>query len=66
MNVGRSINIAMAKRDMRRADLAKVLGTTTQNIKHLIDRDNTSSENLRKLASVFEMSVSDFIKLGED
>jgi plasmid maintenance system antidote protein VapI len=66
MNVGRSINIAMAKKDMRRPDLAKILGTTPQNIKNLIDRDNTSTETLRKLAAIFGMSVSEFIRLGEE
>jgi len=66
MNVGRSINIAMAKKDMRRPDLAKILGTTPQNIKNLIDRENNSTETLRKLAAIFVMTVSEFIRLGEE
>lgn len=66
MNVGRSINMAMAKRDMNRTALARALGTTNQNIHHLINRDKTNTDTLKTLAKVFEMPVSEFIALGED
>jgi len=66
MNVGRSINIAMAKNDMNRTALAKAMNTTNQNVHHMITRGTASAETLTKLAGVFKMSVSEFIKLGED
>jgi plasmid maintenance system antidote protein VapI len=56
----------MARKDMRRPDLAKLLGVTPPSVKAIIDRENTTTDTLRKLADIFEMSVSDFIKLGED
>jgi|GEM_PF-1153788 Plasmid maintenance system antidote protein len=66
MNVGRSINIAMAQKDMRRPDLARLLGVTPPSVKAIIDRDNTTTDTLRKLADIFGMSVSEFIALGEE
>jgi plasmid maintenance system antidote protein VapI len=66
MNLGRSINIAMAKRDMNRTALAKALGTSNQAVHAIITRGSTQSETIRRLAEAFGMPVSEFIKLGEE
>jgi DNA-binding XRE family transcriptional regulator len=66
MNLGRSINIAMAKKDMNRTALAKALGTSNQAVHAFITRGSAQLETVRKLAEVFGMPVSEFIKLGEE
>lgn len=66
MNVARSINVALAKRDMSRTDLANLMGVTPQNIHNMINRDKTNTATLKKVADAFGMPVSEFIKLGEE
>lgn len=66
MNVARSINVALAKRDMSRTDLAALMGVTPQNIHNMINRDKTNTATLKKVADAFGMPVSEFIKLGEE
>lgn len=66
MNIGRSIKIAQAKKGMRGKDLAKKLGVTQSTVSLMTIRETASGAMLKKLADVFEMSVSEFVELGED
>ncbi|MNR49443.1 Helix-turn-helix domain protein [compost metagenome] len=66
MNIRKSTLIALAKKDMRQADLAKKLGIASNTLSEIIGKETCSGQTLQKLADAFEMPVSEFIKLGED
>lgn len=66
MDIGKSIRIALAEKNITRAVLASKLGCGRPNVTQMCSSGRVRSETLKRLAEVFEMSVSDFIKLGED
>lgn len=66
MNVGKSLKAAMAKRGLKQVDLARKLGVTKVYISTLASSDHAGMGTVNKLANAFDMTVSDFIKLGED
>jgi DNA-binding Xre family transcriptional regulator len=66
MDIGKSIRVALAQKNIRRSDLAGKLGCVRSNVTQMCTTGKVRSETLKRLAEIFEMSVSDFIKLGED
>lgn len=66
MNIKRSVRIALAKKDMTQAEMAKIVGVTPATLSLIINREEIPTGRLEQFATAFEMSVSDFIKLGED
>ena len=66
MNVGKSIKVALAKREMRSGDLAKILGVTPQTVSTMSGRATCTGQMLIHLAQSFDMKVSEFVALGED
>lgn len=66
MNVGKSIKVALAKREMRSGDLAKILGVTPQTVSNMSSRATCTGQMLIHLAQSFDMKVSEFVALGED
>lgn len=65
MNIGKSVRVALAQRDWMQKDLAEKLGVTTVTACHLARDAECSGSRLRTLADVFELSVSEFVALGE-
>ena len=65
MHIGKSIEIALVKKELKKKDLAAGLNTTSPYISHICSRESCSSAMIEKLAAFFDMPVSDFIKLGE-
>lgn len=66
MNIGKSIRVALAQKDMTKTDLAAKLGIHLTGISQFSNRECVKSETIQKLANVFEMKVSEFVALGED
>jgi len=66
MNVGKSVRVAMAKRDMKPADLCKLMGASRQYIGQLMNQEQSGIGTVSKLAELFGMKVSEFLALGED
>lgn len=66
MNVGKSIKIALAQCEKDQIWLAGKMGTTRQQISNWACTGRMRQERLEELASVFSLSVSAFISLGED
>lgn len=66
MNVGKSLKMALAKRDMSQAALAKVYGCRPLWISKLANRRQAEGETIERLASCLNMKVSEFLALGED
>lgn len=66
MNIGRSINVALAKRDMKKVDLASSFGWSAAYVSKICKSPEIGMGSVQKLADFFGMQVSEFIALGED
>jgi len=65
MNIKKSINVAVAQRSLSKRYVAEAMGVTPTRISAIANQKNLSVENLTKLAGVFNLTVSEFIALGE-
>ena len=65
MNIRKSIKIAMASKDVNQFELAKGIGVVPSQISKWINKGGITVKGLESLAAYFDMSVSEFIKLGE-
>lgn len=66
MDIAKSIRLALAHKNMSKTALAKALGCKLPSVTQLLARDCVKSDKIQQLADVFEMKVSEFVKLGED
>jgi plasmid maintenance system antidote protein VapI len=66
MDVGKSIRIALAQRNINRVTLAKMMDCAPPGVSQMCNRPSIRTDTLKKLAKVFGMKVSEFIALGED
>jgi len=65
MNIGKSMRIALAMRDMERQELAQLMGVTPVTVSRLIGQQTCSGSVLKNIARALEMKVSEFVALGE-
>jgi plasmid maintenance system antidote protein VapI len=65
MNVGKSIEICLAMKSMKKMELAAHLDVTRHTVANLCKSKTCSGKMLLKLCKLFEMKVSEFIALGE-
>jgi plasmid maintenance system antidote protein VapI len=65
MNLRKSVKQACINADIKQKDLAEKLGMKPQQLNCTIARNSTSFAMLTRLASAFDMKVSEFIALGE-
>lgn len=66
MNVGKSIKVALAKKEMNQQDLAEKMDVTKPYVSQLAGKAHAGMGTVVILAAAFGMSVSEFIALGED
>jgi DNA-binding Xre family transcriptional regulator len=66
MDILKSVNVALAKRGMKKAELAAVLGRTPASLSRMINSGACSGKVLAEMAAAVGMQVSEFIALGED
>ncbi len=66
MNFGKSLKIALAKREISQSDLAKELNVTRAYISNISRKKECSGGVLRMMAKHFGLKVSEFVALGED
>ena len=66
MNVGKSLKMALAKRDMNQTQLAEKLKCTQVWINRLANSDSASMATVTQLSDALDMKVSEFVALGED
>lgn len=66
MNACKSLRIALAKKEMSRAQLSEALGLSITAVNRMANNPNWTCESLKKVSAVFGMKVSEFIALGED
>lgn len=65
ISTGKSLKIAMTLNDIDTQTIAKGLKKSPSVINNLRGKDSCSNETLELLAAFFDMSVSEFIALGE-
>lgn len=66
MNIGKSVRVAMAKRDIKPKELAERMSASRQYIGQLMKAEAVGVGTLSKLCEVFGMKVSEFVALGEE
>ena len=66
MNVGKSIKVALAKKDMNQQDLAAKLKVSKPYVSQLAGKEHAGMGTVVLLADAFDMKVSEFLSLGED
>lgn len=66
MNVGKSVRVAMAKRDIKAKQLCELMGCSRQYVGQLMNGEQAGVGTINKLAEIFGMKVSEFVALGED
>lgn len=66
MNVGKSLKLALVKRGMTQAALARKLGKSARWINVLANSSGASRATIEMLANELEMKPSEFVALGED
>jgi len=65
MNVGKSLKIALVKEGRNQKWLAEKLSMSQQNINNIANGSGGNANTIKKIASAFDMSASEFIALGE-
>ena len=66
MDIGKSIRIALAKANKRQQWLADEIGITRQMMCLAKQNKYATGQRIEALAKAFNMSASEFVKLGED
>ena len=65
-NIKRALNIAMAERDMKIRQLSRLCGVTAPVLyQTFYYRQNPTFKTLDKVAKALDLTVSEFVKLGE-
>ncbi len=67
MNIGRSIGVGIALRNIKSKDIASNLGVTQVTVSNWRQsKRDPSVENIEKMAELFGVKVSTFIAWGEE
>ncbi len=66
MNLEKSFNVALAKKDMKKKDLAEQMKVTPSYITQVTKDGCLSVSKLQELSQVLGYKVWEFIKLGEE
>lgn len=66
MNIGKSIKVGCALKDMNQQELSKQTGISTVTISHLVTgKIGCKQTTMQAFADAFDMPVSEFVALGE-
>lgn len=66
MNAGRSLRVALAKKDMNQQDLARDMKVSSAYVSRLANAEKIGMGTVVQLAEFFGMKPSEFLALGED
>lgn len=65
MNIGKSIRVALAQKEKNNEWLANMMGCSASHIRALAVRKSATGTTIERLARCFDMTVSEFVALGE-
>ncbi len=66
MDLSKSLRLAIANKGVKHKDLAEQLGTTSQQVSNWIKSGAIKQSSLVSVSGAFNLTVSEFIALGED
>lgn len=66
MNAGKSLRELLHRREIKTIDFARGVNITRSYASQLVSKKRWGGEMLEKSAEFFNMSVSEFIEIGED
>lgn len=65
MDLSKSLRLAIAEKGVKHKDLAKQLGTTSQQISNWLKSGAIKQSSLISISKALDLSVSEFVALGE-
>lgn len=65
MNIAKSVNVALAMHEKKKAWLADRMGISVDTLYRRISVNNPTSDSIQQFANAFEMKASEFVALGE-
>jgi len=65
MNLGKSLTVAMAMKELSANDLADKMGCSRQYISQMKNSNNWSGATISKFSHHLDIVASEFVKLGE-
>ena len=65
MDLSKSLRLAIASKGVKHKDLAKQLGTTSQQVSNWLKSGAIKQSSLVSISKALELSVSEFVALGE-
>jgi len=65
MNIKKSLNIALAKKGIKKGEFAEKLGVSRARLYAMQNQKRVNPETLTKLSKALDMEVSEFIALSE-
>ena len=65
MDLRKSLRVAIANKGVKHKDLARQLGTTTQQISNWLKSGKMKQDSMASVSKALDVSVSEFIALGE-
>lgn len=66
MNLEKSLNVALAKRETNKTELAKKLGVTKTYVPQVIKTGSLSVRKLGEICDALDYTAWEFLKLGEE
>jgi len=66
MNLGKSLKVALAMREMTQSDLARNQDWNLRTVNKLANKADGTVQNINKLSAALGMKPSEFVALGED
>lgn len=66
MNIGKSLRIAIAKKNVKTSWVAVQLAVTPERVRHITQQTDCSTKLITRMSEVFDMIASEFIALGEE
>lgn len=66
MNIQKSLNIALAQREMLKKDFAEKLGVSPARLRAMATQKRFDYKTIATIAGGLDMKISEFIALGEE
>ena len=66
MDLRKSLRLAIANKGIKKSQLAEKLGTSSQQVSNWLRTGKMKQSSLEEVSAAFDMSVSQFIALGEN
>lgn len=66
MNLKKSLEVVLAQRQIKQSKMIVDLSLSSGTVKNIKDGKNINTDTLRKICKYLDISISEFIAVGED